>query len=126
MQNMIRTACPQCGKVYELEDEYLGSTVQCECGKQFTVKEYAPTGKRKKNRQPLSGTYIAWFTLFAVQYCGYLIGCLINMAIDSALIAFMIDDSWVFSLVRGFVLLAMTAAASLLAMKILAKQLLKD
>ena len=50
----ITTACPQCGKTYEVDGEYEGAEVQCEnCGRQFTVARIAKdSGNRSGENRP--------------------------------------------------------------------------
>ena len=119
MQNMIRTACPQCGTSYDVDGQYEGAEVQCEnCGRQFfVVCDETRRGTRRKSRSRQPKCFPIWLAFFAVQGCGYLLAWLVNMVIDSALITFMVDYSVGFDLLKIFITLTFTAMASYFAFK---------
>ena len=42
----IQTKCPECGKIYDIDDEYVGAAVECEkCGTQISVIRLKAQGK---------------------------------------------------------------------------------
>ena len=121
----ITTACPQCGKTYEVDGEYEGAEVQCEnCGRQFTVARIAKdSGNRSGENRPKTSFAGIWLLFFAIQGIGYLLSVFINMGIDAYMISFMVDASIVFDILEMTITFVLTAAASYLAFnKVVAKK----
>ena len=75
----IRTECPQCGKSYWLDDEYEGVEAQCEdCGCQFMVTRVVqPSDDFTKKSLFCTQTFVPWLVLFAIQFAGFLVSCLL-------------------------------------------------
>ena len=128
MQNMIKTVCPQCRTAYDVDGQYEGAEVQCEnCGRHFSVvRDETRRGPGQKSRSRQPKCFPIWLAFFAVQGSGYLLAWLVNMVVDSALIAFMVDYSVGFDLLKLFITLAFTASASYFAFKfIVVKMIIK-
>ena len=130
----IKTACPKCCRVYEVEGEYEGSEVQCEnCGCQFVVEcnVLEKVARTKQKRRGKSTCFVPWLVLFAIQFVGYLVGCLVNVLIAALAITFMIDDTWIIISVQVLSALLCTSMASYLAfshlvIKMIAKRNAKE
>lgn len=45
----MKTACPHCGRHYEVEDQFRDQTFPCpDCGKDFTIKDYISEEKKSE------------------------------------------------------------------------------
>ncbi len=59
-ENVIQTACPNCGQVYELPGEYLGQNAECEaCGISFVIQAEVKSVNEEKETEkhnPMSDT----------------------------------------------------------------------
>lgn len=128
----ITTACPKCGKTYEVEGEYEGAEVQCEsCGRQFVVERIVSHESQKPSHRVKFNCFVPWLVFFAIQGFGFLVGWLLTELIDAFVIAFMIDETWVITTVQVLLILVCTSVASYLAfsnlvVKMILKQIAKE
>ena len=72
----MKTACPHCGRHYEIEDQYREQIFPCpDCGKDFIIKDYvAPEKncKKKDSSLPLSEKiYKVFFLVTEKVFCGF-------------------------------------------------------
>lgn len=109
----ITTACPHCGKNYEVEGGYEGAEVQCEsCGCQFVVERVVSRKSAQTRRRGKSSCFVPWIVLFAIQCVGFIVGWLMVELIDALVIAFMIDETWIITSAQVLLALLCTAVAS--------------
>ena len=121
----ITTECPQCGKTYEVDEEYDGAEALCEsCGCQFVVGRTASGNTSRKRRCGMSTCIVPWIVLFSIQSGGFIVGWLIAKLIDAFVIAFMIDETWIVATIQVLIVLLCTSIASYFAFSRLAVEMI--